>query len=466
MGLGKRGGGPVTGKIAAAVAGVLVVASAPMLAIVGGGVAGVGVVAAGGGMVASAIEGGGGSSGCGVSTSSAAELLEGALTPAVTRNANTIIGIGKTLGVSENGLKVAILTAYRESRVLNLANDGSWHGDPSQTDWGPKGASWAMSTAQLSMKKDNDAHGSDHDSVGLFQQRVGMWYTGSYDDSPDTIISTMMDPTYQATAYYLGSTGAGGLMSQKSLWDVSGPIDFATAKQADYNVQTYGSGAPDEEMWNKALAIYDASANAAPQPAYETIVNKAKRNGTLDKDVSTTAGSSSTACGTFSSYDLGNATGVARKILQAAYSLDGYHYQWGGGNFDGPTSGRPDDAPRNAYGAGDVGFDCSGLVQYAIYHGTDGKVNDLGRTAQLQENSFRARGWLVSGAGGSDNRPPADAKPGDIVFYGHHVAIYAGVIDGTPSLFHARYRHPNHDDDISMGPLYGPWTAWGRVGGK
>ena len=70
--------------------------------------------------------------------------------------------------------------------------------------------------------------------------------------------------------------------------------------------------------------------------------------------------------------------------------------------------------------AGPDAFDCSGLVQY-VY----AKMGiSLPRTAQAQGSA----GTLVSAA---------EAQPGDIVYFGHHVGIYAGdgkMIDaGTES---------------------------------
>ena len=70
--------------------------------------------------------------------------------------------------------------------------------------------------------------------------------------------------------------------------------------------------------------------------------------------------------------------------------------------------------------AGPDAFDCSGLVQYVYAQ----MGISLPRTAQAQGSAGR----LVSAA---------EAQPGDIVYFGHHVGIYAGdgkMIDaGTES---------------------------------
>ena len=94
----------------------------------------------------------------------------------------------------------------------------------------------------------------------------------------------------------------------------------------------------------------------------------------------------------------------ADKVLNAAASVIGTPYSWGGGNDTGATKGIDQ-------GAGTVGFDCSGLVQFA-YH--QAGLNLDGTAADMQRHTT-----LTS-----------SPKPGDLVFYGdpaHHVAIYAGA---------------------------------------
>jgi len=94
-------------------------------------------------------------------THAATIILTGARTPQVTRDAITI----------------ALIAALTESRLRNLANTSAY---PESADY------------------DHDGDGSDHDSLGLFQMRHQSGW-GS--------VKNLMDPVYQAKAFYGGPTG-------------------------------------------------------------------------------------------------------------------------------------------------------------------------------------------------------------------------------------------------------------------
>jgi cell wall-associated NlpC family hydrolase len=99
----------------------------------------------------------------------------------------------------------------------------------------------------------------------------------------------------------------------------------------------------------------------------------------------------------------GPGSAAGRRIAQIALREQGMPYVWGGGNTHGPTGG---------------GFDCSGLVQYAVYQAT-GIV--MPRVTDTQVN-----------VGVSVN--PAAATDGDLVYFSNrgrysHTAIV--VNDGT-----------------------------------
>jgi cell wall-associated NlpC family hydrolase len=104
--------------------------------------------------------------------------------------------------------------------------------------------------------------------------------------------------------------------------------------------------------------------------------------------------------------------GGANAAVEAARRWIGTPYAWGGGTLNGPSEGTTPDV-------GVVGFDCSGLVRFAIYQGSGGTIT-LPRTSQAQYDATKAQPVSL------DN-----LQPGDLLFWGgpnsvHHVAIYSG----------------------------------------
>jgi len=93
-------------------------------------------------------------------------------------HAATIITVGgRTSGVGAPGVVIALMAALTESRLRMLANTGAF---PESGDY------------------PNDGNGADHDSLGLFQMRPASgWGT----------VAELMDPDYQARAFYGGPDG-------------------------------------------------------------------------------------------------------------------------------------------------------------------------------------------------------------------------------------------------------------------
>jgi hypothetical protein len=75
------------------------------------------------------------------------------LTAGQLANAETIISIGKSRGMSDADIQTAIAVALAESNLQNYAN----------------------SNVPESLRIAHDSVGSDHMSVGVFQQQVGIW---------------------------------------------------------------------------------------------------------------------------------------------------------------------------------------------------------------------------------------------------------------------------------------------------
>jgi hypothetical protein len=94
-------------------------------------------------------------------------------------------------------------------------------------------------------------------------------------------------------------------------------------------------------------------------------------------------------------------------------------YSWGGGNKNGPGVGECC-SPGGHDGRDTPGFDCSGLVQHAVYKASGDKIN-LSPPASAQWSSNK--GVKVS---------RKQLAPGDLVFFSglRHVAIYYGEFNG------------------------------------
>lgn len=109
----------------------------------------------------------------------------------------------------------------------------------------------------------------------------------------------------------------------------------------------------------------------------------------------------------------GNTDG--ERAVNAALAKRGTPYAWGGGGYNGPTKGIRDGGVADQHGDyNKVGFDCSGLMQYAWYQGSRGRVR-LPRTTYDQRNAGPRIGMN-------------QLVPGDLIMMSGdgHVGIYAG----------------------------------------
>jgi murein DD-endopeptidase MepM/ murein hydrolase activator NlpD len=444
----------------------------------------------------------------------------------------TVIGIAKTMHVSEQGQVIAVMVMFQESGIQNYANSGlnvrGYSGFPAP------GTEYWLDVAKLSLKYPHDAVGNDADSVGLFQQRASV---GWADDSsfkaqsnPDEAIKRLLDPRWTAQQFFGGPGGS----ENRGLLDVTGweslPPTVAAQKvqgsafpdayakwesqatalvrenqdapavallssggsptgdssgvewpmKAGTYTLTSGFG-PRTDPVNGGSAFHNGQDMAAPlgTPIYTaasgTVVAAGPASGfgnwvvidhtidgkkysmvyghmpassiTVKQGDTVTMGQQIASVGTegkstgphlhweiweggrfdggqpidpkafmeaggHTASDVGTntncqngdlpettATGTVAAVLAAGVKYLGTPYSWGGGTLTGPSEGF-------AQGAGIIGFDCSSLMRYMIYTGTNQTLT-LPRTAQEQYNA--TAGSLV---------PVDQLQPGDLMFWG------------------------------------------------
>jgi len=284
------------------------------------------------------------------------------------RRAATILAVGKSENIPPRGQLLAIMTALTESSIRVLSNIGAYP----QSDELP-----------------NDGDGGDHDSVGMFQQRPAAGW-GS--------VANLMDPVWSSRAFFGGPNGPNH-GSPRGLLDIDGwqTMDPGAAAQA-VQVSAY----PDRYAVNQPIAEKVLSTLSGVSLSSEF-------------ECAQTGGDDPTPS------DL--PPGFPRALIAAAAVQIGKPYVWGGGNFDGPTSG---------------GFDCSGLVLYAAYQASGGRIG-LPHYTGDQIRTGTGIAW-------------ADKQPGDLIFFGypgagrpHHVAIYVGA----DQILHA----PHTGDHVRYGTI-------------
>lgn len=228
----------------------------------------------------------------------------------------------------------------------------------------------------------NDGDGGDNDSLGLFQMRPSTGW-GS--------VANLMDPVWSSGAFYGGPNGPNH-GSPRGLLDID-----------DWQTMDPGAAAQTVEV----SAYPDRYADN--QPVAAEILSKL-------------TGVSIELAGCHQKNDVpaNLPPGFAGALIAVAATQIGKPYVWGGGNFEGPTGG---------------GFDCSGLVLYAAYQASGGRIQ-LPHYSGAQIHAGQGIAW-------------PDKQPGDLIFFSypgaggpHHVAIYVGgdrILQAPHPGDHVRY---------------------------
>jgi hypothetical protein len=102
-------------------------------------------------------------------------------------NALKIVQTGQAMGLPQRAYVIAVATAIQESQLRNLAS----------------------TRIPESYQYNAEGDGSDHDSVGLFQQRPSAGWG---------FVSQLMDPTYSAGAFYSALLRVPGWESMELTW--------------------------------------------------------------------------------------------------------------------------------------------------------------------------------------------------------------------------------------------------------
>jgi cell wall-associated NlpC family hydrolase len=117
---------------------------------------------------------------------------------------------------------------------------------------------------------------------------------------------------------------------------------------------------------------------------------------------------------------LADGAAFGARVVAAARTQLGVPYAWGGGSATGPTRGV-------ARGAGTIGWDCSGLVIYAVAQASGGQT----LLPHFADTQTRA---------GTPVPDPAQLQPGDLISFtrrGETVAHHIGIYVGDGQMIHA-----------------------------
>lgn len=197
----------------------------------------------------------------------------------------------------------------------------------------------------------------------------------------------------------------------------------AQLAQARENIDGLQSQREVFEAWDRQRQAEEAARKAAEEAAQRAAADAARR-------AAENAAAQEAAGQVAAQQESGKVSGTvggqvanssdAQKIeivIDRAMSQLGVRYSWGGGNANGPTMGVRDGGVADRHGDyKNIGFDCSGLMQYAF----------AGAGVSIPKYS----GYQYTAG---KQIPASQARRGDMLFWGqggiHHVALYLG--DGT-----------------------------------
>jgi cell wall-associated NlpC family hydrolase len=261
--------------------------------------------------------------------------------PGPVNNGKAVIAAGIRMNIPEKGIIVALATALQESGLRNLANPN----------------------VPASMAIPHEGVGHDHLSVGIMQQQP--WWGNLRD---------LMTPAVAAQKFFSALLKVGG-------WQNMAPTVAAQAVQRSAFPDAYADDVAAATLFyrqhlREVMATSGGSAPPDPSgspPASDDAAGGGRELCGVVVDPKATTLAPGTPAGT-----------AAAKFAQAQIGLP---YIWGGGSLEGPTGG---------------GFDCSGLVRYAIFQASGHRIVLPRRTYEMVHV-----GQIV---------PRNTVQPGDLVF--------------------------------------------------
>ena len=174
-------------------------------------------------------------------------------------NARIVIVEGRRLNRPDQAIVIALAVASQESRFLNYANDGRGHD-----------LLFSQAGIQRSMRLPHEAVGTDHGSLGIFQQQWPWW--GSMTD--------LMDPARAADKFYLS-------LSQIPGWETM-PVTVAAQR---VQRSAYPRAYADDEVLARRLlgTAMPESENAAMTTDFTTRCTDVTAPGTVSFPLPNTA---------------------------------------------------------------------------------------------------------------------------------------------------------------------------------
>jgi murein DD-endopeptidase MepM/ murein hydrolase activator NlpD/exonuclease III len=173
--------------------------------------------------------------GCTGSVALAAGSSDGSMSTTQRTNAGTVIAVGRGLDVPDRGILIALAAAHQESGFRNYANDGL--GDDLAPD---------QVGIDVSIFMAHDAVGSDHGSLGIFQQQWPWWGT----------IPELMDPSTASRLFYQRLLRVPG-------WEHKAIGAAAQAVQHSAHPVAYDDDVPLAQQLLADPSLEDSASNAA-----------------------------------------------------------------------------------------------------------------------------------------------------------------------------------------------------------